>query len=258
MGPVRPLACLPTAMAPPLRLTLLLLTFVLSCVLFTACTTQQAAETPEATMETAPVDAEGWEVLFDGSDLDAWAGYAQDEAPAAWQIEDGVLRLVPGDDGGDLVTREAYGDFELALEWKISDCGNSGVFYRADEDHDYIWQTAPELQVIDDACHPDARFPSHRAGSNYDLHAAPSGIVRPAGAWNETRIVARAQHVEHWLNGQKVAEYEQGSEAWVARVAASKFRAMPDYGTHLSGVIGLQDHGDPVWYRDIRIRRLDG
>lgn len=245
------------------RLIRALAVFIL-CLLFllTACTTPQTAETATdpvgATVGSGAASAEGWEVLFDGSDLDAWTGYGQAEAPTAWQIEDGVLHLVPGDGGGDLVTHEAYGDFELALEWKISDCGNSGVFYRADEDHDYIWQTAPELQVIDDACHPDARFPSHRAGSNYDLHAATPGAARPAGTWNETRIVARGPHVEHWLNGQQVAAYEQGNAAWAARVAASKFRAMPDYGTHLSGVIGLQDHGDPVWYRDIRIRRLDG
>ncbi len=205
-----------------------------------------------------PTDRQGWDVLFDGSDLSAWHGYGQDGVPAVWRIEDGTLHSAPGGEGGDIVTREEYGDFELALGWKISPCGNSGIFYRGAEGQDYIWRTAPEMQVLDDACHSDARFPSHRAGSNYDLYMATPDVVRPAGEWNEVRIVARGPHVEHWLNGQKVVEYEQGSKAWSSRVAASKFREMPDYGTHMRGVIGLQDHGDPVWYRDIRVRRLDG
>lgn len=221
------------------------------------CAAQQA-ETESGVGAGEGGSAEGWEVLFDGTNLDAWTGYGRGGAPGGWRIEDGVLGFEPGGDGGDLVTRETYGDFELVLDWKISPCGNSGVFYRGAPDGDYIWQTAPEMQVLDDSCHPDARYPSHRAGSNYDLHAAPPGVVRPAGEWNEVRIVARGPHVEHWLNGEQVAGYEQGSDAWAARVAASKFRTMPSYGTRMAGVIGLQDHGDPVWFRDVRIRRLDG
>lgn len=209
-------------------------------------------------MDVPTPNAEGWEVLFDGSDLGAWKGYAQERVPTSWQVGGGVLAFVPGGEGGDVVTREAYGDFELELDWKISDCGNSGIFYRGAEGNDYVWQTAPEMQILDDNCHSDARYPSHLAGSNYDLYAAAPDAVRPAGEWNEARIVARGPHVEHWLNGQKVAAYEQGSEAWAARVAASKFRTMPNYGTQRTGVIGLQDHGDPVWFRDIRIRRLGG
>lgn len=198
-----------------------------------------------------------WEVLFDGSDLSAWKGYDRDDIPGGWSVEDGTLHFAPGTERGDVVTRETYGDFELALEWKISACGNSGIFYRGDPEQE-PWRTSPEMQVLDDACHPDSKYPSHRAGSNYDLYTATPGVVRPAGAWNEVRIVARGSHVEHWLNGQKVVEYEQGSEAWQARVAASKFREFDDYGQYMSGVIALQDHSDPVWYRDIRIRRLGG
>lgn len=222
--------------------------------LVAGCTPGHAPEQSEPDM--TPEQAEGWQPLFDGEDLRAWRGYGQDAVPAGWRIEDGALHFAPGGEGGDLVTREAYGDFELALEWKIAPCGNSGIFYRGAEGNEYIWESAPEMQVLDDACHPDSQFPSHRAGSNYDLHVATPGVVRPAGEWNQVRIVARGPHVEHWLNGQKVVEYEQGSEAWQARVAASKFGEMPDYGTAMTGVIGLQDHGDPVWYRDIRIRRL--
>lgn len=207
---------------------------------------------------SAEEQAVGWTLLFDGESLEAWRGFGREDVPAAWQARDGTLYFRPGGEGGDLVTRESYGDFELALEWRISECGNSGIFYRGrEESYRTVFETAPEMQVLDDACHPDARFPSHRAGANYDLHTPPEGVVRPAGEWNETRIVARGPHVEHWLNGVNTATYEQGSPDWEARVAVSKFRDMPDYGRFMEGVIALQDHGDEVWFRNVRIRRLD-
>src|SRR5690606_17556850 len=175
---------------------------------------------------------------------------------AGWVMEDGALALTM-EGGGDIVTRESYADFELVLEWRVAPCGNSGIFYRGgDESRDYIWETAIEMQVLDDACHPDREFPSHRAGAVYDLYVPAEDVVRPAGEWNEARILADGPHVEHWLNGVKIAEYEQGSDDWNARVAASKFNAMPGFGTHSAGPIGLQDHGDLVWYRHIRIRPL--
>lgn len=206
--------------------------------------------------DDGPMGSDGeWEVLFDGSDLSAWRGVSQDAVPNSWRIEDGALYFAPGEERGDVVTRETYGDFELALEWKISDCGNSGIFYRGDPEVE-PWRTSSEMQVLDDACHPDSQYPSHRAGANYDLYMATPGVVRPAGEWNAVRIVARGPHVEHWLNGQKVVEYEQGSPSWRARVAASKFRTFDGYGQHLDGPIALQDHDDPVWYRNVRIRRL--
>lgn len=240
-----------------LRLLLLLPLLALGCGDAPAPEANTLAGEAAAALDTSSASA--WVSLFDGTDLDAWRGYAEEAVPAAWQITDeGTLHFDPeAGEGGDLVTRETFGDFELELAWKISDCGNSGLFYRGALGNDAIWQTAPEMQILDDTCHPDARYPSHRAGANYDLYMATPGVVEPAGAWNEVRIVARGPHVEHWLNGERVVAYEQGSEAWAARVAASKFRTMPEYGTLLQGVIGLQDHGDPVWFRDIRVRRLD-
>ncbi|MEM9998686.1 MAG: DUF1080 domain-containing protein [Bacteroidota bacterium] len=239
-----------------MRLALLLIVPVL-----VACSDAPVPGIPEARTAESPG---AWIALFDGSSLDAWRGYMGDAIPPGWQIEgDSLLYFDPEPKGGgDLVTRETFDDFELELAWKIAACGNSGVFYRgapkdAEEGHDAIWQTAPEMQVLDDACHPDARYPSHRAGANYDLYMATPDVVNLAGEWNTVRIVARGITVEHWLNGERVVAYEQGSEAWAARVAASKFRLMPEYGLHMIGVIGLQDHGDPVWFRDIRIRRLD-
>lgn len=225
-----------------------------------ACAPSDVARSGDGHNTLTPAqEAAGWALLFDGQDLSAWRGFRQGDVPAGWRAEEGTLFFDPAVGGGDIMTRETYGDFELELEWMISECGNSGIFYRgAEGDYGNIWETAPEMQVLDDTCHPDARYPSHRAGANYDLHTPTEDVVRPAGEWNEVRIVARGPHVEHWLNGVRVVEYEQGSEDWEARVAVSKFRQMPSYGQHMTGHIALQDHGDEVWYRNIRIRRIDG
>ncbi len=158
--------------------------------------------------------------------------------------------------GGDLITEQQFTDFELRLEWKISTGGNSGIFYRGSEEYDAIYWSAPEMQVLDDAVHADGQNRLTSAGSDYGLYPAPAGVVKPAGEWNAVRLIVRGNHVEHWLNGQKVVEYELGSPDWTAKVAASKFKEWPDYGKMTRGHIGLQDHGDRVWYRNIRIKML--
>jgi hypothetical protein len=186
-----------------------------------------------------------------------WRSYGADTFPSGWALEDGALARTDSGEGGDLVSRETYGDFELTLEWKVEPCGNSGIFYRGAEGAEYVWNTAPEMQVLDDTCHPDGETPTHTAGAVYDLYAPTADVARPGGEWNQVRIVADGPHVEHWLNGVRIAEYEQGSDDWNARVAASKFAEEPGFGTYREGLIGLQDHGDLVWYRTIRIRRLD-
>lgn len=203
----------------------------------------------------------GWTPLFDSATLDGWHGYARTDVPSGWRVTDGAIHLVPGTgDGGDLIADGTWGDFELELEWKIAACGNSGVFYRGVEQAGRpVYVTAPEMQVLDDTCHPDGKYPSHRAGAVYDLYVPAEGAVRPAGEWNTARVVAHGAHIEHWLNGRKVAEAEQGSASWNARVAASKFRdaeAFPGFGTHREGVIGIQDHGDELWVRNVRVRPL--
>lgn len=195
----------------------------------------------------------GWRLLFDGASTKGWRGYKKPAAPASWKVEDGELVLAQGG-AGDLVTEEEFGDFELTLDWKITKGGNSGVFYRADEDHTYVWESAPEMQVLDNDEHPDGRNPMTSAGSNYALQAPPFDPTAPVGMWNRARIVAKGAHVEHWLNGVKCAEYEQGSEAWKALVASSKFASMKGYGKNLSGRIALQDHGDRVAFRNVKIR----
>jgi hypothetical protein len=212
---------------------------------------------PESGPGTTPADG-AWEVLFDGSSLAQWRGYRREDAPAAWRIEDGALAFVPGTGaGGDLITRAQYDDFELVLEWRVAPGANSGIFYRATEETGRIYENATEMQVLDNSGHADGRSALTSAGSNYGLYPAERDVTRAIGEWNEVRVLARGAHVEHWLNGQRVVAFEQGGADWRARVAASKFAAWPAYGQSFAGHIGLQDHGDRVWFRNIRIRRLE-
>lgn len=196
----------------------------------------------------------GWRLLFDGETTEGWRGYGRDDMPDGWQAVDGTLARVAR--AGDVITVEQFGDFELELEWRVEPGGNSGIFYRAIEGEGPIYMYAPEYQILDDAGHADGQSPLTSAGSNYGLHAVPRGIVRPAREWNRTRIVVHGNHVEHWLNGERVVEYELASEDWARRVAESKFAEWPEYGLADAGHIGLQDHGDPVAYRNVKIRPI--
>ena len=198
----------------------------------------------------------GWVTLFDGTSTDAWRGYKEAAFPSSgWAVEDGALHAVAGGHV-DLITKEKFGDFELELEWKVAPGSNSGVLYRANESNEYIWQSAPEMQVLDDDKHADGKDPLTSAGSLYALIAPTGKTLKPVGEWNSVRIVAKGNHVEHWLNGKKVVSYERGSDALAKLIAASKFASMPDFAKETEGYIGLQNHGDDVWFRKIRIRRL--
>lgn len=210
---------------------------------------QSGAESPAA-------DAGAWTALADG----AWRAFGGETLPEAWKwTEEGALYFSGEGEGGDIVTEEQYADFELELEWKVSQGGNSGIMFRVGEDHDYPWRTGPEYQILDDAEHPDAlQGPDRLAGSNYDVHPPDTSAANPAGEWNSARIVAHGPHVEHWLNGHRVVSYELWSEDWKARIAESKWIDMPAYGMKESGHVSLQDHGDAVWFRNMRIRRLGG
>lgn len=213
----------------------------------------QEPSVPPNTLSAAEKQA-GWKLLFDGQTTRGWRGYQKKETPAGWVVEEGTLtRAAPA---GDIITEKQYKDFELSLEWKISEGGNSGIMYRVTEGAEDTYETGPEMQVLDDARHPDGHNRLTSAGSDYGLYAAPAGIVKPAGEWNAVRIVVKGRHVEHWLNGTKVVEYELESPDWEAKVAASKFRQWPGYGRAPKGHIALQDHGDRVWYRNIKIREL--
>jgi hypothetical protein len=198
--------------------------------------------------------AAGWTLLFDGRSLDGWRGYNMPSLPGSWAAQDGTLARVGG--GGDLITAAQYDDFELAFEWRVETGGNSGVFYRGVEGEQVIYHSAPEYQVLDDPNHADGRSPITSAGSNYALTPAPRGNVKPAGEWNSGRISVRGRQVEHWLNGTRVVAYELRSDEWAETVANSKFVEWPAYGMAERGHIGLQDHGDPVWYRNMKLRVL--
>ncbi len=194
----------------------------------------------------------GWRLLFDGHTTKGWRGYMKQEMPAGWKVVDGALtRVAPA---GDIITNEQFTNFELSIDWKVEPGSNSGIFYRAVEGPEEIYFGAPEMQVLDDAKHPDGKSELTSAGSDYGLYPAPRGAVHPAGEWNTARIVVNGTHVEHWLNGRKLLEYELGSADWKQRVANSKFKEWPEYGKAATGHIGLQEHGGGVAYRNIKIR----
>jgi hypothetical protein len=197
-----------------------------------------------------------WRSLFDGRTTSGWRGYRSSSMPAGWRVADGALTKDSATP--DILTTDEFGDFELELEWKIGPAGNSGVFYRGTEEYDHIYWSAPEYQLLDDAAAPDGRSRLTAAGSNYGLYPSPAGIVKAAGQWNATRIIVRGSHVEHWLNGQKLLEYELGSPDWEARVKASKFVVWPRYGRATHGHIGIQgDHAGTLAIRHVRIRALE-
>lgn len=211
----------------------------------------------DATNTLTPTEtADGFQLLFDGASIDAWRGYQRQDVPAGWSARDAALVYTPGQGGGDIITRDTYADFDLRLEWKIGPAGNSGVMFGIVETEERTYESGPEMQILDNAGHRDGQNPMTSAGSNYALHAPSADVTRPLGEWNEVRIVRHGNRVAHWLNGTQVVEYELGSEAWSALVANSKFVEWPQYGVHHEGHIGLQDHGDPASFRNIKIRRL--
>lgn len=157
----------------------------------------------------------------------------------------------------DLISRDEFTNYELAFDWKLAPGGNAGVFYRATEQYDKIYWSGTEYQLLDDARHPDGHNRLTSAGAAYGLYAPPAGVVKPAGEWNASRIVVNGMHVEHWLNGQKVVEYDSQSPEWLAKVQASKFHTYAAYGLATRGHIGLQgDHAGSLAFRDLRIREI--
>lgn len=218
-------------------------------------------------------EKEGWQLLFDGKTMDKFKGYCKDNIPSAWSVmEDGTIHLAASGqhgagsaNGGDIVSIESFSNFELSLEWKILKGGNSGIFYLAKEvcGHDSvaaepIWHFAPEMQVIDNVAYNGTLRDSQLAGTLCDMIAAKPQNAKPAGEWNQVKIIVLKGAVEHWMNGEKVLEYHLWTDDWKYMVAKSKFAEYPDFvNVAHQGHIGLQDHGDDVWFRNIKIRRLN-
>ena len=207
----------------------------------------------------ALTDAEieaGWELLFDGESLGDWREFGKDSLPAGWVINNRGELHFTGSGQGDIMTKGQFDDFEFSLEWRVSPAGNSGIMFRVTEEYDTPWKSGAEMQVLDNNWHPDGRSALTSAGANYALYPAASDVTREVGEFNEVRIVARKHHIEHWLNGEKIVEYETDSSEWEDLVKKSKFARYPGYGRSMKGHIVLQDHGDKVWYRNIKIRPL--
>lgn len=200
----------------------------------------------------------GWITLFDGrSATGSFRGFRQSNFPTnSWIVENGVLKTVRGN-GVDLITREKFLDFQLELDWKVTPGANSGILYGVSEVSPQTYWTGPEMQIADDPSHPDGRVPKTSAGALYDLLAPnKKKRLKPTGEYNHVRIRSRRGHIEHWLNGAKIVEYDWGSPSMRTIVGQSKFKDAPYFMKDRNGYIALQHHGDEVWFRNIRIRRL--
>lgn len=208
----------------------------------------------------------GWIPLFDGKTLNGWSNYGKQTIGSAWKVENGTLRLDVTDkedwqaaNGGDIVTEREFENFHLSLEWKIAKDGNSGIMFYVQEDTTkwrYPWQTGPEMQILDDTGHPDAKIEKHRAADLYDLIEAQNKSLKQVGEWNKAEIIANQGHLQFFLNGTMVVEQHMWEQEWKDLIAGSKFNEMPDFGTFKKGKIALQDHGNNVWFRDIKIKEL--
>lgn len=216
----------------------------------------------------------GWKLLFDGKTLSGWRGLGYDSVPSAhWKVENGAIKKIPSGAvakmpdgqpaaGGDLMTEEAFGDYELSWEWKVSPGANSGVKYNVSEQFSLSKASNHaalgfEYQILDDSLAEDNKIPSHRAGALYDL-IAPNEKKRakPAGEWNHSLLVFRGNHGEHWLNGAKIVEFDLGTRRVDSLLALSKYRSIEGFARRRVGHIILQDHGDAVYFRSIKVRVL--
>lgn len=254
------------------------LTALIMCTMLTAsCNSanNQAAtdSTGKDSVKTTTVaDTTGWETVFNGTDFTSWRGYNRTDMPKAWTIEDGAIKIngsgkgeAGAKDGGDIILDKKYKNFEMTFEWKVSEGGNSGVFYLAQEvPGKPIYESSPEYQILDNAKHPDAKLGkdgNRQSASLYDLVPAKPQNAKPAGEWNTGGIIVYKGTVIHQQNGENVVEYHLWTDDWKNMVANSKFKNWPNFlnagGEKQEGYIGLQDHGDDVWFRNIKIKNLD-
>jgi len=196
-----------------------------------------------------------WKPLLDEQLVGTWRGYQRESMPDGWQMVDGTLARVG--DAGDIITTEQFENFELRFDWKVEHGGNSGIFFGVGEDGAVAWHSGPEYQLLHNAGHPDGKAPITAAGSNYAVHPPIADMTRPVGEWNRSRLRVNRGHIEHWMNGMYLLSYQIGDTEWQRRVTDSKFSELPLYGQSRRGHIAIQDHGDPVWFRNMRIKVLD-
>ncbi|MDP2283579.1 MAG: DUF1080 domain-containing protein [Pseudohongiella sp.] len=242
----------------------LLMVSLITALLSSAVLFLLAAESRQNGRSAGSAEAGDWITLFDGSSTEEWRQYNSDTFPSqGWVIEDDALVFRPREDRrpvGDIITKRIFRDFDLQLEWMVERGANSGIFYHAlEQPNQAIYWSALEMQVLDDANHPDSFLGvngNRQAGTLYDLIPINPKTAKPFGEWNEARIVSRGPIVEHWLNGEMVLRYERWTVAWFEMLRNSKFKDHNEFGAMQQGHIGLQDHGDVVRFRNIRIREL--
>lgn len=241
--------------------------FSLSCKTSGDKTPAKLAEVAEMNALTQAEADDGWMLLFDGETTDGWRGYGKETFPeGGWVIEDGTLRCIgsgegeAGGRGGDIIYDQKFRDFHLKLEWKISEGGNSGIFYLGQElEGEPVWKSAPEMQILDNERHIDAQLGkdgNRQAGSLYDLIPAKPQNAKPAGEWNLVEVMVYQGTVVHKMNGEQVLEYHLGTSDWNALVGGSKFAEFTEFGKYIEGYIALQDHGNDVWFRNIKIKEF--
>lgn len=225
-------------------------TFAIATLLFLFASTACSAAEPAKPLDAKP-DADGFVSLFDGKTMAGWRGYKKNEVPKGWKVVDGAITRVAG--GGDLMTIGQYGDYDFRFDWKISKGGNSGVIYRVRTGDPASYFSGPEYQVLDDK---GKNRSNTSAGSLYALYVPEGKEIRPAGEWNTGRVVLKDGKGEHWLNGKKVLEFDMNSDDWKQRIAKSKFSKWKQFATVDKGHICLQDHGNEVAYKNLKIKEL--
>lgn len=223
---------------------------MVSTQIATPSTSAQTGQSPPA----AAAD-DGFVSLFDGKSLDQWRGYKNEAVGAGWKIDGDSLHF-DGSGGGDIITKQEFSDFELVFEWRVTAKGNSGVMYRVSMGDPAPYLSGPEYQILDNDGHPDGQRPITSAASLYAMVVPEGAQPKPIGEWNEGKIRLVNNQLEHWLNGKKVVSIEVNSDDWKKRKEASKFKDWDKFGANAKGHICLQDHGDPIWFRNLKIREI--
>jgi hypothetical protein len=217
------------------------------------------AQAPADNTLTAAEQKAGWKLLFDGKTIDQWRNYKGTEVGTNWTIVDGAITLTTPRRAVDIITKAEFTDFEFSFDWQLAPAppaGNSGVMFYVVEQGDATYYSGPEYQLLDNATHPDGKNPLTSAGSCYALYAPSRDASRPIGEWNTGKILINNGKVEHWLNGEKVVQYDMNSDEWKAKVAGSKFKEWAEFGVARKGHLALQQHGAKVAFKNLKIREI--
>lgn len=238
----------------------ILWTSIIAVLMMCRIAQAESSQTPNTLSPEEQKD--GWRLLFDGKSTAGWRGYKANAMPDSWRVENGALlsRIEKNASSGDIVTVDQFDDFELILEWKMTKGGNSGVIYRATEESPNVWESGAEYQILDNSGHMDGLNPLASAGACYSVFAPAKDATHPLGQWNLSRIVAKGSHIEHWMNGEKLLEYEVDNEFWRAHVKTSRYYltayGQGNWGRAPKGHIALQDYGGAIEFRNIKLRPI--